>query len=399
MDGLRNRTTDLPLAGIRVIDFTANAAGPSCSMLLGDFGAEVIKIEPPSGDSTRQWGTARCGKNGDLTPTFISMNRNKASVVLDLKTSAGLAAAIDLLKSADVAIESFSPGVASRLGIGYEQVSAIKPEIIYCSVSGFGQTGPLSHRPGFDMLMQAFAGHMSITGEPGGRSVRSGPSSIDLVTGAHAAFGILLALRERDRSGRGQAIDASLFDNAVYLICNHITEAVRSGHAPEKFGADFPLLAPYGVFQASDREFYIGVSSDEMWRKFCEAIGRPELAADDRFRNNAGRLDNRNSLHEIIFPLFRERPAQYWVDLAIRVGIPTTLVNTMLEVAENDQTHARDLMIDSGVDGIRTVGTPVKLGRTPAQLLKAPPGLGEDTVRVLKELSSSKVKPDGVAAL
>ena len=201
-----------PLEGIVVLDFTNNGAGPCCSMLLGDFGAEVIKVEPLQGDSSRQWGSTRVGQNNHFTPTYIALNRNKHSIALDLKSPDGQRIVQDLLARADIVIESFTPGVADRLGIGYQDVSAKRPEIIYCSVSGFGQTGPLASRAGFDMLLQAHCGHMSITGEEGRPSVRNGPSSIDFLTGAHAAFGIMLALRHRDQTGRGQLVDSCLFD-------------------------------------------------------------------------------------------------------------------------------------------------------------------------------------------
>lgn len=380
---------ELPLDGITVIDFTSNGAGPACSMLLGDFGAQVIKVEPPAGDSTRKWGSTRLGENREFTPTFLSLNRNKSGIVLDLKSPAGKQSAHALIGGADVVIESFSPGVAARLGIGYEEISASRPQIIYCSLSGFGQTGPLADRPGFDMLLQAFAGHMSITGEPGRTSVRNGPSSIDYLTGAHAAFGIMLALRHRERTGRGQAIDVSLFDSAIYLIGNHLTDYMATGRVPGKFGPDFPLMAPYGIFQAKDREFYIGVSSDVMWQKFCQSIDRPDLATDPRFQHNADRLRNREVMHAELRPVFAARNAGYWIDLAVRLGIPNSLVRNLAEVAQDEHAAARGLIIDSGIDGVRTVGTPLKLSATPGRVRKRPPSLDEDRARILGERTAT----------
>lgn len=372
-----------PLAGMKVIDFSSNAAGPSCTQLLAHFGAEVVKIEPPGGDSTRQWGAVRVGPDNAFTPTFLSMNLNKSSVVADLKDKDGYAAVAELISGADVVVESFAPGVAARLGIGYQDAAKLKPDIVYCSVSGYGQTGPMTARPGFDMLMQAYAGHMSITGEEGRPSVRSGPSAIDLLTGAHAAFGIMVALQHRQRSGEGQVVDVSLFDSAVYMVCNHLTDVLATGALPKKFGSDFPLLSPYGVFQARDREFYLGVSSDDMWRKFCAEVRRPDLGDDERYRNNAGRVTHRDSLYAVLLPLFRERDAEYWTALALRSGIPVSLVHNLKEVAEHEQTAARELLVDSGVDGLRTVGVPLKLTRTPGRIRRGAPALGEDNERLL----------------
>jgi len=375
----KTKLNEQPLAGIRVLDFTANAAGPACSMLLADFGAEVIKIEPPEGDATRRWGKARLGERNDLTPTFVSMNRNKQSVVLDLKDPKGLKEAHGRIAESDVVIESYAPGVAARLGISYKDASIIKPDVIYCSVSGFGQTGPLSSRPGFDMLMQAFAGHMSITGERGRGSVRSGPSAIDLMTGAHGAFAILVALRHRDKTGEGQAIDVSLYDSAVYMICNHLSEFLTSGQLPDKFGSDFPLIAPYGVFKAKDREFYLGVSSDRMWQSWCKEMARPDLAKDLRFIDMGSRVANREVLLAEMTETSKTRTASEWVDAAIALGIPASLVQTMEEVACHEHTLARELVIDSGAAGIKTVGIPIKMSKTPGIHRLAPPSLGGET--------------------
>lgn len=375
----KTKLNEQPLAGIRVLDFTANAAGPACSMLLADFGAEVIKIEPPEGDATRRWGKARLGERNDLTPTFVSMNRNKQSVVLDLKDPRGLKEAHGRIAESDVVIESYAPGVAARLGISYKDASIIKPDVIYCSVSGFGQTGPLSSRPGFDMLMQAFAGHMSITGERGRGSVRSGPSAIDLMTGAHGAFAILVALRHRDKTGEGQAIDVSLYDSAVYMICNHLSEFLTSGQLPDKFGSDFPLIAPYGVFKAKDREFYLGVSSDRMWQSWCKEMARPDLAKDPRFIDMGARVENREVLLAEMTETSKTRTASEWVDAAIALGIPASLVQTMEEVACHEHTLARELVIDSGAAGIKTVGIPIKMSKTPGIHRLAPPSLGGET--------------------
>lgn len=373
----------LPLDGITVVDFTSNGAGPSCTMLLGDFGAEVIKVESPGGDSTRHWGSTRLGENRDFTPSFLSLNRNKSSIALDLKSEQGRQSVQALIARADVIIESFTPGVAARLGIGYEQVSVTRPDIVFCSLSGFGQNGPLADRPGFDMLMQAFVGHMSITGEPGRPSVRNGPSSIDLLTGAHAALAIVLAVRHRDRTGIGQAIDISLFDTSVYLVGMYISDYKATGELPGKMGSHLPLMTPYGVFRARDREFYIGMSSDAMWRSFCNEVGRPELAADPRFVHNGERTRNSKALHAELDVIFAREDAQHWLDLALRLGLPASLVRDIAEVAADAHTAARGLIIDSGIEGVPIVGTPFRMSATPGSMRKRPPGLDEDRQRLL----------------
>ena len=213
--------------------------------------------------------------------------------------------------------------------------------------------------------------------------MRNGPSSIDYLTGAHAAFGIMLALRHRERTGRGQAVDASLFDNALYLVGNHLTDCMATGRIPGKMGSDFALLAPYGVFKAKDREFYIGISSDTMWEKFCQTAGRPDLASDPRFLHNADRLRNREVMQAELRTLFAERDAREWIDIAVRLGIPNSLVRDLSEVGKDEQLAARGLLIDSGIDGVKTIGTPFKMSLTPGTVRKRPPGLDEDRARIL----------------
>jgi len=374
------------LNDVTVVDFSVNAAGPNCAMMLADFGANVIKVEPPSGDATRHWGISRYGDERQFTATFLAMNRNKAGVVLDLKQQEGRDAAYALIRQADVVLSSFLPDVAQRLGVDYASAARINSQVIHCSITGFGGTGPMRDRPAFDMLMQACAGHMSITGEPGQPSVRIGPSSIDFLTGANAAFGIMLALRHRERSGHGQAIDISLYDTAVHLMTSHIGEYTGSGRIAGKFGSQFPMMAPYGIFQASDAEFYLGVSSDEMWQRFCAVIGRPGLASDQRFASNAGRLSERTALYDLLLPLLRQEPARHWVDLALELRIPASLVENVAGVVANEQTAARELLVDTGIGGVKTAGIPLKLSRTPGRVLRSAPRLGEDNERIFTAL-------------
>jgi formyl-CoA transferase len=372
-----------PLGGIRVVDFSAAMAGPSCAMLLGDFGAEVIKVEPANGESSRRWGSARFGPSGQFSGLFMALNRNKRSVTIDLKSAEGQAAVRELLATADVVIESFKPGVADRLGIGYEAVRAIAPAVVYCSVSGFGQTGPMRDRPGYDQLLQAYAGHMSITGEAGRPSVRIGPSAIDLLTGAHCALGIVMALRERDRSGQGQRVEASLYDTSVHLVSHYLADHTGSGRVPGKLGGGFAFLAPYGMYAAADREVYIGVGSDEMFARLCAELGCEELREDPRFATNPARVANREVLDELLAPRLASRTAAELVTICDGLGIPASEVNTIADVAMQEQAIAREMVVPTGVDGVMTAGVPVKLNRTPGRVRSAPPQLGADNEAVL----------------
>lgn len=374
------------LDGIRVLDFTAAMAGPRCGMLLGDFGADVIKIEPPDGDYARRWGVNRYGPGGQFSGLFIALNRNKRSIVLDLKAPAGQEAVRALTDSADVIIENFRPGVADRLGIGYEAVAARNPGIVYCSISGFGQNGPLREEPGLDMLMQAYAGHMSVTGEEGRPSVRNGPSPIDLLAGTNAAFGILLALRERDRSGHGQYLETSLYEAAVEQVAHFIADYTGSGQVPPKSGPYFAFSSPYGNFQASDREFYVGASHQKAFVTLCRLIEREDLLDDPRFGSNADRIVNRAALHEILFPIFRSRTAAEWVALFKGAGIPTSLLENLAEVTRQEQLAARNMLLPTGIENVSMVGIGLKMTSTPGTVRRPPPELGADTDAVLAEL-------------
>jgi crotonobetainyl-CoA:carnitine CoA-transferase CaiB-like acyl-CoA transferase len=368
----------MPLDGIRVLDFTQAMAGPACSMLLGDFGAEVIKVEPPGGEGSRTWGVSRFGPDGQFSALYLAFNRNKASIVLDLKSEEGKSRALELARDADVVVEGFRPGVADRLGIGYEQLSTLRDDIVYCSISGFGHTGPLRSRPGYDQLLQAYAGHMSITGEPGRPSVRIGPSAIDLLTGAHAAFGILVALRERDRSGRGQWLETSLYDSSIHLVSHFIADYTGSQALQPKAGGSFPFLAPYGMYEARDREFFMGVGTDRMFARLCPALGRDDLPGDPRFATNDRRVEHRRTLDAELAPIFRTDDAGRWVGLCHELDIPASELCSIAEVADQEQARARSMIVETGIGSVRTAGMPVKLARTPGAIRRPAPRLSED---------------------
>lgn len=366
------------LEGVRVVDFTTAMAGPHCTMMLADFGAEVIKVEPPEGETGRAWGKNRFGPNGQFSGLFLAFNRNKSAVTLDLKSEVGKKRIRHLLESADVVVEGYKPGVADRLGIGYEEVRLCNPTVVYCSISGFGQNGPLRERPGLDMLMQAYVGHMSVTGEEGRPSIRNGPSPIDLLTGSNAAFGIMLALYERDRSGLGQYLETSLYDSAVEMVAHFLSDYSGSGEIPKKSGQYFAFSSPYGIFDASDREMYVAAANQRAYKTFCEAIDRADLVQDPRFATNGDRISNREALHHELFPIFRSRTAQEWVDMCVKLGIPACLVEQIDEVADQEQLKSRQMLVDSGVDGIPACGVAVKMRGTPAEVRKAVPTIGAD---------------------
>lgn len=374
-----------PLNGLRVVAFTSVAAAPVCAMMLADFGAEVIKVEPPTGDRSRGWGSGRYGTNGEFSAIFLAFNRNQASVVIDLRSDAGRADALSLLETADVVIENFTPGVAEEFGIGYRQTVAVRPDVIYCSISGFGQTGPLRDMQGFDTMMQAYTGHLSITGEPNRPAVRIGPSAIDLLTGSNAAFGIMVALHHRQLTGEGQYLETSLYDNALHLISHVIGDFTGTGELPGRWGPYYPYTAPYGIFKASDRELFIGVSA-QFWPAFCAETGRQDLLENPMFRTNRDRLKNREVLYAEVVPVIASRPAGEWVAGFSRAGIPASLVEDIAGVVAQEQALVRDMIIETGVDGVRTVGLPVKLHGTSGGIRSHAPSLGEDTERILAPL-------------
>jgi crotonobetainyl-CoA:carnitine CoA-transferase CaiB-like acyl-CoA transferase len=381
----RSASTGLPLAGITVLDFTEGMAGPSCAQHLGDFGADVIKIQSTGVAANDRFlaGPTRFGPGGAFGAIEAGVHRNKQRLLLNLKDPAGLEIAFKLIGQADVLIESNRPGAAERLGIGYEDVARVRPEIIYASLSGFGQTGPESQRRGTDNVLQAYAGPMSITGEPGHPSVRIGPSTIDLLAGAHLAIGILLALRDRDRTGRGQWVDSSLYDATLAMMSRDIAQYTGSGALPEKFGAFFPYSAPYGNYSAADAEFFLGISTSQVWVRFCELAGLHDLAADKRFATVQDRLLNRDTLHRELIPLFALKDVHHWLDLAEASGALSSRVNNVADVIAQEQAAAREMVVDLGIAGLKTAGIPVKLSRTPGTIRSQPRVPGADTDEML----------------
>lgn len=373
------------LSGIRVVDLSQVMAGPYCSMLLADMGADVIKVEPVQGEGTRLWPPYQTGESG----AFMAINRNKRGITLNLKTEEGKKVFYDLIKTADVLVENFRPGVVKRLGVDYETISSINPKIVYCSISGFGQTGPYSSRGGYDLIAQGMTGIMSVTGEPNRDPVKCGLPIIDLGTAMFSAYGILSALYARTHSNEGQFIDASLYDTGIALSVWESTQYWYTGDTPVPTGSGHRLSAPYQAFKASDGHFTVGADAPHHWIIFCEIIERPEMLTDERFKDNESRIENLEIFVEMIEEKTIAQTRSYWIDKFEEVGIPAGPINTYPESLNDPHTIARDMICELNhpvAGSIKALGVPVKLSKTPGVVRKAAPLLGEDTVNILSEL-------------
>jgi crotonobetainyl-CoA:carnitine CoA-transferase CaiB-like acyl-CoA transferase len=378
----------LPLAGVRVLDVSQVMAGPFASMLLGDMGADVIKIEPPGGgDQSR--GAMGFRLKGTDSLGFINMNRNKRSVALNLKSDAGRRVFYKLVESADILVENYRPGAVRKLGIDFATLKAINPRLVYASISGFGQTGPWRQRPGFDLIAQAMSGIMSVTGDPQGPPAKAGVPVADIGCALFAVYGILSAYIACQRSGQGQHVDASLFEAGIAFSIWDISEFWGTGKVPTKLGTANRMSAPYQAVRASDGYFVIGANNNRLWRSLCELIGRDDLASDPRFTDIADRLANRATLIEELQKVFVTRPIGEWVERMLAVGIPASPILDYAQALDNEHSRERHVVmeIDHPVEGkVRTIGFPVKLSATPQQVRLAPPLLGADTEAILEEL-------------
>ncbi|MFG1396311.1 CaiB/BaiF CoA transferase family protein [Roseixanthobacter pseudopolyaromaticivorans] len=380
----------LPLAGIRVLDITQVMAGPFCCMLLADMGADVIKIEPPgTGDSTRHSMGFRL--KGSDSPGFLALNRNKRSITLDLKSPADQEVLHALVKTADVLVENGRPGVAARLGMDYETLRPLNPRLVYASISGFGQTGPWSQRPGFDLIAQAVTGVLSSNGFPGMEPAKNSIAVADLGAGLFSAYAILSAVIGRQTSGEGQYIDASLFEAALALSIWETTELWGTGKSPTPIGSANRMSAPYQAVQASDGWFVIGAANQGLWRTFLKVLGREELQEDERFSTNAARVTNRIVLIEALAPTFLTRTRAEWIDALLEAGVPAADILDYGEALTSEQAVAREMvqMVPHPVEGeFRALGFPVKLSATPQEVRLPPPLLGEHREEIRQELIS-----------
>jgi formyl-CoA transferase/CoA:oxalate CoA-transferase len=376
-----------PLDEITVLDFSHALAGPYCTMLLAAYGARVIKIESPGlGDVGRSWGPPFQGGEASY---FLGLHSGKQSLAVDLKQPEGLDICRRLAAHADILIENFRPGTMNRLGLGYANVAGLNRRLIYVSISGYGQTGPRRNEASMDLVTQAAAGLMSITGTLAGETVRSGHSVADVTAGMFALIGALLALEARHRTGEGQFVDVSMLDTLMSTMAPSFAYYLGSGIIPAPLGTRFATIVPYRNFTCSDREITIAVASDKLWESFCLAISRPDLLNDQRYRSNPLRVEHRGELEPLLEELFRGRTAAHWVGVLERAGIPCSLVRNLREVVEDQHLQARDMLpeVEHPTAGrIRVTGAPVKLSQSPAGVPTAARRLGEDSAAVLAEI-------------
>ncbi|HOE27066.1 MAG: CoA transferase [Candidatus Aureabacteria bacterium] len=376
-----------PLERIRVLDFTRVLAGPFCTMILGDMGAEVVKIEQPGkGDDTRAFGPPF--DRGE-SAYFLSVNRGKKSVTLDLKSAAGREVVRRLIARSDVLVENFRPGTLEKLGFGYDAVSKINPRLVYASVSGFGQTGPWASRPGYDLAVQGLGGIMSLTGDPDGPPCKTGVSQADLVAGLYAVQGILLALYARERTGRGQLVDVAMFDAQLSLLTFQAGIFFMTGVSPARIGNRHPTICPYETFRASDRWITVAVGNDRLWRTFCELLDLAEICTHPDYATNPDRVKNRDSLFPIIQEVIRERDSAHWLALFERHGIPSGPILSVRESLAQPQAAAREMVATvshPSLGPLAQTGIPVKLSETPGAVETPPPRLGEHTAEILSSL-------------
>ena len=376
-----------PLDGIRVLDLSRILAGPYCSMLLSDFGAEIVKIEnPDKGDDTRAYGPPFV--DGESV-YFMSINRGKRSLTLNLKSSEGREILTKLIQRSDVLVENFRRDFLQSIGFGYDEVARLNPKIIYASVTGYGHTGPWADRPGYDLAIQGQGGIMSLTGNPNGPPYKTGTSLADIAAGIYATLGILLALHARQRTGRGQKVDVSLLDGQVSFLTYQAGIYFGTGKSPTRKGNRHPTIVPYETFKARDRYFNLAVGNDRLWQQFCDLIARPDLKTHEKFATNPQRVQNHDELFPILQEVFAEKGADEWLGLFEKNGIPCGAVLTVAEVLEHPQVRAREMVVERPhpkLGKVRLTGVPVKLSDTPGEATTAPPLLGQHTEEVLREL-------------
>ncbi len=389
--------TNGALAGLRVLDLSRILAGPTCTQLLGDLGAEVIKIENPKtgGDDTRAWGPpfvqGADGEPTDLSAYFMCANRNKLSVAVDIATSEGQETIRALAMQCDVLIENFKPGGLAKYGLDADQLLAANPGLVYASISGFGQTGPNAHKPGYDLMAQGYGGIMSLTGDADGLPMKTGVAVADVMCGMYAAVGILAALRHRDQTGEGQHIDIALVDTQVSWLINQGVNYLTTGDVPQRRGNAHPNIVPYQVFATKDGHVIIAVGNDSQFQRFCQFLGVAALADDAQYATNPARLQNRDDLMAVLVPMLGALTTQDIITGLEAVQVPVGPVNTLDQVFGTDQVRARDMIATMPMQGakegaVKLIGNPLKFSKTPVTYRHAPPRFGQDTSDVLARL-------------
>ena len=377
------------LAGLKVFDLTRVLAGPTCVQMLADLGADVIKIEKPgAGDDTRGFAPPFMPGTQE-SAYFVGVNRNKRSVTLDIAKPEGQAIALDLIAQSDILVENFKVGALAKYGLGYEQVHARFPGLVYCSITGFGQTGPYAPRPGYDSLVQAMGGVMSLTGEPDGQPQKVGVPVADLFAGLYGCIGILAALRHREATGQGQQVDIGMLDTNVAWLANQGMNYLATGENPVRLGNQHPNIVPYQVFATADGFMVLSIGNDPSFRRFCENFGLAALLDDPRFATNAARVENRQLVTDTLAPVVKAQATGWWVDRLEALKIGCGPINTLSEVFADPQVQARNTVVHmphaGSPEGVRVIANPVRLSETPASYRLSPPTLGEHTDAVLSE--------------
>ncbi len=387
----------MPLSGVRVLDLSRILAGPWAAQTLADLGAEVIKVEHPAGDDTRGWGPPfmadpSSDERGDAA-YFFAANRGKKSITIDFTKPEGAALVRGIAEKSDVLLENFKVGGLKKYGLDYAAMAALNPRLVYCSITGFGQTGPDATRPGYDFLIQAMGGLMSITGErdgrPGGGPQKVGVAITDVMTGLYATIGIMGALRSRDSSGRGQHLDLALMDVQIAALANQASSYLATGKAPVRLGNEHPSISPYQSLPASDGFFILAIGNDTQFRSFCEAAGHPELADDARFRSNSDRVGNRDALTALLAEITRQRKIDEWTGAMEKAGVPCGPINSLDRVFADPHVRARGIQVElqhPRYGAVPSVANPIRFSETPIQYTAAPPNLGADTRGVLEGL-------------
>jgi crotonobetainyl-CoA:carnitine CoA-transferase CaiB-like acyl-CoA transferase len=386
-----------PLAGVRVLDLTRVLAGPFCSLMLADMGAEVIKVEEPGkGDDTRTWPPFAGGES----TYFMSVNRGKKSLTLNLKAPGGRQVLKRLVRRSDVLLENFRPGTMDRLGLGYATLRRLNPRLVYCAISGFGESGPEAGRPGYDLIVQGESGLMDLTGFPDGPPVKVGTSIADLVSGIEACHGVALALLARKRTGRGQKVEVAMLDVVASLLTYQAGIYLQTGQRPTRRGNQHPSIVPYEVFRAADAYLTVGVANNSLWGRFCEALDRPDLARDPRFDTEAKRVQAREALIPLLGQVFATRPAEEWLTRLDKAGVPAGRIKSVAEVCESAHLKERGMipaLRHPTAGAVRVLGVPIRLERTPGRVLSPPPLLGQHTEEVLTRVAG--LAPARVARL